>query len=232
MHTLLLIDTISGIADVGPIEILAPLVAIIAALALTHPTLNHLGDDTEFWRSVRRYLPGLDEEARDRGFYTEYDIGDEEIAGVAYLELEELETTLQELNFRPSPLAAHKLLPDDRREIRSWGRYGGVDVDALPWPFNAVYLLMYPYQDPHVTLFPAERGDVGDEEIPDGAVLVTAHHEKSPYNPLVAYEHLRGKGYDVDRGVEMTAEMLVDELDDDFAPFSRAIALAGDVAEE
>ncbi|SEH61002.1 hypothetical protein SAMN05192561_11262 [Halopenitus malekzadehii] len=222
-----LFETVDWIDPSEPITLVAPVVAFVATVLLTHPALDHLGRDTELLRRVRGALPLLDEAARDHGFYTSYDITDEEVIGVVYRDLEDVEATLQELNFRPSPLAAHKSLPDGRTEIGSWGRFGGVDVDRLPWPLSTLFLLVYPFQDPHVTLFPAERGDVGDESFPDGAVLVTGHHEKSPYNPFVAYQHLRGKGYDVDRGVKLAANLLVDELGDDFTPSDRAIALAG-----
>lgn len=227
-----------------PITLIAPVVAAIAALTLTHPTVvSHVGDDAPFWRTVRGMLPGVDDEARDRGFYTSYAIDQNEYVGVAFVEdLEELEDALRGLNFRLSPLAAHKETPDGRREVGSWGRYGGIDIDAFPWPTSAFVLMAYPRQL-HATLFEGRPEDLNsnlwDPELQEAVdagdltpVLVTGHSEKSPYNPVYAYRHLRGVGYDVDAGVDQLAQLLVDETDVDFAPSNRAIALAGGAVSE
>ena len=235
-----LFETVDWIDPSQPLTLIAPAVAAIAALTLTHPTVvSHVGDDAPFWRTVRGLLPGVDDEARERGFYTSYAISEEEFVGVAFVEdLEELEDALRDVNFRLSPLAAHKETPDGRREAGSWGRYGGgIDVDAFPWPASALVLMACPRQL-HATLFEARPEDFGApewdpdvrEEIGAGdvvPVLVTGHSEKSPYNPVYAYRHLRGTGYEVDAGVEQLAELLVFETDVDFQPSDRAIALAG-----
>ena len=237
-----LFETVDWIDPSEPITLIAPLVAAIAALTLTHPTVvSHVGDDAPFWRTVRGMLPAVDDEARERGFYTSYAIDEREYVGVAFVEdLEEFEDALRDLNFRVSPLAAHKETPDGRREIGSWGRFGGIDIDAFPWPLSALILMTRPRQL-HATPFEARPEDLATSEWdPDVAeavaagdvvpVLVTGHSEKSPYNPVYAYRHLRGIGYDVDAGVEQLADLLVDEADIEFAPTGRAIALAGDAA--
>ena len=42
----------------------------------------------------------------------------------------------------------------------------------------------------------------------DGGTEIWAHHERNAYDPLTAYAHYRGKGYDADRGVKEAREML------------------------
>jgi len=233
-------ETVDWIDPSEPITLVAPIVAAIAAIVLTHPTVvSHVGDDAPFWRTVRGMLPGVDDEARDRGFYTSYEIDENEFVGVAFVEdIETFEDALRGFNFRLSPLAAHKDAPGGRREIGSWGRFGGIDIDAFPWPVSAIVLMAYPRQL-HATLFDGRPEDLSapewdrdlDEAINAGElvpVLVTGHKEQSPYNPVYAYRHLRGIGYDVDAGVGEIAELLVCKTDIDFAPSDRAIALAGD----
>ena len=155
-----LFERVDWIDPSEPLTLIAPVVAAIAALTLTHPTVvSHVGDDAPFWRTVRGLLPGVDDEARERGFYTSYPITEGEYAGVAFVEdVGELEDALRDLNFRLSPLAAHKETPDGRREAGSWGRYMGLDIDAFPWPLSAIVLMAVPRQL-HATLFEARPGD-------------------------------------------------------------------------
>ena len=239
-----LFERIDWIDPSEPITLIAPLVAAVAALALTHPrVVERVGRDAAFWRRVRGFLPAVDDEARERGFYTNYAISKEEFVGVAFVEdVAELEDALRDVNFRLSPLAAHKETPDGRREVGSWGRYGGIDIDALPWPLSALVLMAYPRQL-HLTPFDGRPEDLNSsrwgrgygEAVEAGdltPVLVTGHREKNPYNPVFALRHLRGVGHDTDAGVEAIAELLVFETDVDFAPSNRAIALAGDAVSE
>lgn len=194
-----------------PITIVAALVAVVAAALLTHPSLDRIGRDARLWRRVRSLLPYVDEAARDHGFYTSYKIGADEVAGALHVDAYKAGEILREQGFRTSPLAAHKEF-DGRGEVGSWGRFGPIKPSELPWPLSTLYLIAYPYQL-HVTLFP-------DGE---GGVLVTAHREYSPYNPLVAYWHLRGKGLDVDAGVAAVADALADF--DEYSPSDRAMEL-------
>ena len=57
-----------------PITILAPVVAVLAAVAVAYMPRS-LGRDTRLWRAVRSLLPYVDAAARERGFYTSYEIG-------------------------------------------------------------------------------------------------------------------------------------------------------------
>ena len=56
-----------------PITILAPLVAVLAAVAVAYMP-RRIGQDTRLWRTIRGLLPYVDAAARDRGFYTSYEI--------------------------------------------------------------------------------------------------------------------------------------------------------------
>jgi len=42
----------------------------------------------------------------------------------------------------------------------------------------------------------------------DGGTDIYAHHERNAYNPLTAYAHYRGRGYDPERGVKEAREIL------------------------
>ena len=58
-----------------PITILAPLVAVLAAVAVAVAYMpRRIGQDTRLWRTIRGLLPYVDAAARDRGFYTSYEI--------------------------------------------------------------------------------------------------------------------------------------------------------------
>ena len=64
-----------------PITILAPIVAVLGALLLAYAP-RHIGGDSRLWRAIRSLLPHIDEEAREHGFYTSYEIEtDAETAG-------------------------------------------------------------------------------------------------------------------------------------------------------
>lgn len=205
------------VSTADPVTILAPLVAALAAVALVYGP-RHLGDDARLWRAVRSLLPHVDDEARERGFYTSYTIDpDEETAGVWTGTLAELEDALREGGFILGPLAAHKALPDGRHEHGSWVRFGR-DVRSWPAIARLLYKLIAPYQT-HPTVFP---GDV------EGEWLVTGHHEYSAYSPLFAYWHLQKKYYDPDEGVRRIVDALEDY--DAFEPTDRARDLDAEAA--
>ena len=173
-----------------PITILAPLVAVLAAVAVAYMPRS-LGRDTRLWRTIRGLLPYVDAAARERGFYTSYEIDpDAETVGVWRGPLADLEAALEAEGYRLGPLAAHKELPDGRQEVGSW-----VDLGERVSPrwLEALRLAVTPWQT-HVTIFPGGR---------DGEWLVTAHHERSAYSPLTALWHLRATDYSPARGVEI-----------------------------
>ena len=181
-----------------PITILAPLVAVLAAVAVAYMP-RRIGQDTRLWRTIRGLLPYVDAAARDRGFYTTYEIDPaEETVGVWHGSLESLESALEAEGYRLGPLAAHKSLPDGRQELGSWVDLG--DRISPGW-LEALRLMVTPWQT-HITLFEAD--DTDDQ------YLVTAHHERSAYSPLTAYWHLRARDYSPSRGVEIVSEHLAD----------------------
>ena len=82
---------------------------------------RRIGQDTRLWRTIRGLLPYVDAAARDRGFYTSYEIDPaEETVGVWHGSLADLEAALEAEGYRLGPLAAHKELPDGRQEVGSW----------------------------------------------------------------------------------------------------------------
>ena len=187
-----------------PITILAPIVAVLGALLLAYAP-RHIGDDSRLWRAIRSLLPHIDDEARERGFYTSYKIDvAEESAGVWHGSLKSLESALEAEGYRLGPLAAHKETSDGRREVGSW-----VDVGERVEPkwLEALRLQAHTRQT-HVTLF--EASDTDDQW------LVTSHEEYSAYSALTAYWHLRAKDYDPDAGVAAVRDQLGDR--DQFEP--------------
>ena len=197
------LDTI----DLGdPVTIAAPLVALIASIGLTYSSA-HLGDDTRFWRAVRSLLPYVDAHARDRGFYTTYEIGAEEIAGYWEGSLSELEATLRSIGMQLGPLAAHKSL-DANEEVGSW-IYLDRNIRDAPAIVRLLWKLLYPYQI-HVTIFK-------DADTDSDRYIVTAHREYSAYSPLYAYWHLRATKMDVEAGITFVQEA-IGPADRRFAP--------------
>ena len=65
-----------------PIQIVAPLVAILVSYVLFYEgIIYNIGSDNGFWRRIRAILPMIDNEARDIGFYTTYEVIEAEHAG-------------------------------------------------------------------------------------------------------------------------------------------------------
>lgn len=189
-----------------PITILAPIVAILAAIAMAYAP-KRIGQDTRLWRTIRALLPYVDAEARERGFYTSYEIDpSEETVGIWHGSLESLESALEAEGFRLGPLAAHKSLPDGRREVGSWVDLG----ERVEAPGAEALRLQFRLNQTHVTIFEADDTDDDDQW------LVTAHHERSAYSALTAYWHLRGKDYDPGKGVGIVVDQLGDR--DQFEP--------------
>jgi len=102
----------------------------------------------------------------------------------------------EQLGFMAAPLAAHKEDWQGRREVASLGYYGrdGHEILSKPKLTRFLYMAFVAQKQLHVTLFEDENGDI----------VVTAHYEWSPYFVFKAYEHLRGVGYDVEKGVHLT----------------------------
>lgn len=212
----LLVQTGTALDDISiqePATLLAPVVAfVVAYLFFYEGLLFKLGGDSRTWRTLRSWLPFLDEAARDRGFYTSYTISREEVVGRLNVSVEAAVALFKNLGFIENPLAAHKDLADGREEVASLAYYGvdGDRLEAMSKPVRFLTMLVLPRQL-HVTLFPTEDGE---------GVLVTAHWEFSPYNVVYAYWHFIGRGMNIDKGVRKTVDLLKDR--DEFVASDRA----------
>ena len=82
MIQVVLATAIDVVDPTDPITILAPLVAVLAAVAVAYMPRS-LGRDTRLWRTIRGLLPYVDAAARERGFYTSYEIGSIELEDTA-----------------------------------------------------------------------------------------------------------------------------------------------------
>jgi len=200
-----MIAAAAGSLPVDPVRVAAPLAALAASYLLFYEGLAYnVGRDGAFWRAVRSVLPRLDPAARERGFYTDYTVGRDEMAGVLREDPSGAVGALKDRGGIDSPLAAHKTMWDgETHECGSVGFFGvhGDELRAMSKPRRFLTMLLEREQDPHITLFPAEGGD---------AVVVTAHTEYSPYSPLTAFKHLNAEYYDTEEGVRRAREILSD----------------------
>lgn len=162
------------------------------------------------WQPLRRLLPYLDDEARDRGFYTSYEITDEEYVGDLFVSsVDDVKYTLEDVGYIESPLAAHKTYRG-HEEVASMSYYGvhGEKIRGMNKLRRFLFMITR-YKKVHVTVFDAE-----------GYFVVTAHREFVEYNPLYALAHLRGRGMNIDKGVLQATKHLIDV--DEFRPGERA----------
>lgn len=184
-------------------KVLAPLFALLVAyLFFYQGFLYKLGSEGKSWAMIRSFLPYIDEEARDNGFYTSYTIGESEYVGTVDLKHEDVVSYLRMEGFINNPLAAHKDNWLGQNEVASLGHYGTHGSKIKKWG-RAKRFIKMAFQierQHHVTLFEDDQG----------RTIVTAHYEYSPYNVFRAFQHFRGKGYDVDAGVKMAAEDFAD----------------------
>ena len=186
-----------------PIEILAPAFALVVAyLFFYEGMIYNVGKDNAFWSTVRSFLPFIDDQARDVGFYTNYTVSENELAGRFSMDTASVVNLFYGKGFIHAPLAAHKEDWEGRNEVASLAHYGrdGSEIESWDKLKRFVMMAFVIEKQLHVTLFEDDNGDV----------IVTAHYEDSPYNALRAYKHLRGKNYDVERGVEMVRGKLAE----------------------
>jgi hypothetical protein len=187
-----------------PAQILAPIVALAVTYVLFYEGFIYkIGSkNNAFFSTLRRVLPFIDKHARDHGFYAAYDVEREELAGTLQLPEDEAIDVFHDNGYIQNSIAAHKSDWEGRREIASLAHYGRDGSAIKSWSKMKRFLMMafVIQKQTHVTLFRR-----GPEDI-----IVTAHHEYSPYCVLRAYKHFRGKGYDVEKGVENVIEDLED----------------------
>lgn len=197
------IAILADLSQLQPAEVLAPLVAVAVAYAFFYEGLIHkLGNNNKFWSTLRRVLPFVDDVAREHGFYASYGVDKIEHVGTIKMQERDAVQILYGKGFIDNPIAAHKTDWADRKEIASLAHYGYDGETIRSWGKLKRFLMMtfVIRKQLHVTLFKRKQGEI----------IVTAHHEYSPYNALHAYDHFRGNGYDERKGVEMTAEKLAD----------------------
>lgn len=188
--------------DIEYLQILAPAFALVVSYVFFYEGLLYkVGSDGRFWSTVRSFLPMLDDEARDVGFYTSYGISEDEYVGKLDMDRDDAVNMFYDKGFIDNPLAAHKEDWEGRREIASLGHYGvdGSKIESWSKMKRFVSMSLVYQKQLHVTLFE------GDEKI-----IVTAHYEDSPYNVLRAFKHLKAKNYNVSKGVAMVQGKLED----------------------
>ena len=187
-----------------PAQILAPVVALAVTYVLFYEGFIYkIGSkNNAFFSTLRRVLPFVDKHARDHGFYAAYGVEREELAGTLQLPEDEAVDVFYQKGYIQNPIAAHKSDWKDRREIASLAHYGydGEQIESMSRLKRFLMMALVIQKQTHVTLFRR-----GPEDI-----IVSSHHEYSPYNILRAYKHFRGKGYDVEKGVENVIEDLED----------------------
>jgi len=192
-----------------PAVLIAPVFALaVAYLFFYEGLLFKLGDDGKVWATIRSFLPMIDEEARDAGFYTSYGVEQEEYVGTLNMSRDEAVSLFKGFGFIDNPLAAHKSDWDGNGEVASLGHYGRPGTVIESWSKQKRFTMMaFAIKNQHhVTLF----------QVDENTIRVTAHYERSPYNAFYAYHHFRGKGYDVSYGVAKAIDLL--DGNDNFEP--------------
>lgn len=193
----MVLDQLINQVSNDPLLAIAPIVAMVATLFLAYAP-NNIGKDTTLWRAVRNLLPYVDGQARELGFYSSYPISDKEIVGYWDKDVNELYGALRSEGFILSPLAAHKSF-EGREEVTSMAHFGK-DLNEISNAKQVAWKLTHRYQT-HVTVFESKPEE-------DHNYIITAHHEKSAYSPLTAYQHLKGKGMDIQKGKAIVDDML------------------------
>ena len=177
-----------GVTATEVLKVAAPVVALaFTAVFYTRLRRKDRGPAADWWEVVRRtVLPPLNRLLRDRELgYAAYTLQYREHVGTLAKDPEAAERLLWEHGFVRNPLAAYKTLPNGTGEIGSW-----VYRESL-----------LAKEQVHVMLFPTANG-----------THVFAHRKPSASNPLTAYSHYMGRGYDPDAGAEFVLERLPIEV--------------------
>lgn len=200
-----MLETYAQSVSNDPLLVLAPIASLIVSYVLFYEGFIYsIGNDSGFWKRIRNWLPMIDDEARDVGFYTTYTISEGEFVGTLHMSIADARKLFLDLGAMKNPLAAHKEDWEGRREVASLGFYDDYKAGEIEsWSKIKRFVMMtfVVKKQLHVTLFWDEESE---------SVVVTAHHEYSPYNVFYAYAHLRAKNYNVEKGVRMTKDKLTD----------------------
>ena len=197
-----LISGLSGsLTDTQIAQLAASAVAMIALLVYIRAPPWLFGPDARFWNPLRRLLvPLLDRIAKTHGDelglpddldYAAYELARSEFAARVEAGVDDVGEALANAGYRRMPLAALKTLPDGRIERASWARRDGLLASTQT----------------HVMLFEAPPGTTGVE--------IYAHVEPNALNPLQAWGHYRGRGYDPEAGGDVVREWLDAETEFD-----------------
>lgn len=201
-------DFISGLAGLTDLQVAQLAAAAVATISLAiyyraPPWL--FGADATFWNPVRRAIvPLLDRLVKTRGDdlglpedldYAAYELARSEFAAQVDVTAYEVGEALAAAGYRRMPLAALKTLPDGRVERASWAWRDGLLASTQT----------------HVMVFeaPPNRGGASTVE-------VYAHVEPNALNPLRAWAHYRGRGYDPETGGDVVREWLENETEFDY----------------
>lgn len=196
------ISGLTGLTELQVAQLAAAAVAVISLAAYIYAPAWLFGSNARFWNPLRRILvPALDHLLDTRGDelglpddinYVEYELARSEYAARAETTVNDVGEALAEAGFRRMPLAALKSLPDGRVERASWARRDSLLASTQT----------------HVMLFDAPPGTPGVE--------LYAHVEPNALNPLRAWAHYRGRGYDTKVGGEIVREWLDEEAEFDY----------------
>jgi len=182
--------------SVQPEAILAAVVAAVALLAYYYAPGWVFGADARFWNPIRRLLvPVVDQLLDEHGGdldYASYELDNSEHAARVEADVVAVGDALADAGYKRMPLAALKTLPDGRVEAASWARRPS----------------LLARRQTHVIVFEADNG-----------VDIYAHGEPNAINPLTAWKHYRGRGYDPAAGVKTVREWLNNS---DLSRWSRA----------
>ena len=186
--------------SIQPEAILAAVVAAVGLIAYYYAPSWLFGPEARFWNPIRRVLvPIIDRWLADTAGdldYAAYELDQSEHAGRVEADVVAVGDALADAGYKRMPLAALKTLPDGRVEAASWARRSS----------------LLARRQTHVILFEA-----------DGATDIYAHEEPNATNPLTAWKHYRGVGYDPAAGVKTVREWLNNS---DLSRWSRGTSLS------
>lgn len=172
-----------------------------------------LGADDDYWEAIRaQVLPRLDKIAQGSGFYAENQSSEDEYAAIVSTDIEDLEVILEDNGMHRNPLSGLKTSPHGVSESGSWayrnGNFGNIaSAFKKAFPFDGLFIGrflnalsdVFAVYQLHIALYEYDGGDV----------WVYAHYEYNSLNPFVAIQHYRGKGMDIEKGVSMARELLI-----------------------
>ena len=200
-----LISGLSGLTDTQIAQLAASAVAMITLAVYYRAPAWLFGPDAKFWNPLRRVIvPLLDRVAKTHGNdlglpddldYTAYELARSEFAAQVDATAYEVGEALAAAGYRRMPLAALKTLPDGRVERASWAWRDSLLASTQT----------------HVMIFeaPPNRGGASTVE-------VYAHVEPNALNPLRAWAHYRGRGYDPEAGGDVVREWLDEQTEFDY----------------